>query len=474
MKLAGTGKSTFIREVTALMDEPDTYGRRIASSALWSLLGEILSKGLMFLSWIVVARILGKEGFGEFGIIRTTITMFAIFGGMGLGLTANKYVSENRNNNKLYSGQIIGFTQIFAISSGLLIGIIVFLGSNYLSMNMLKAPQLNIELKIAAIMLFFSAINGAQIGTLQGLEAYRRLALVNFWQGITALPFFIVGTYFWGLFGSIVAYASIIIVYTVILQLAIKSELKKQDIFVSYHGFADIFPVLWKFIIPAALTGIAVSPFKWLCEALLAKHCGFKELGIFQASIVVTSSIIAVTSTLNAPLISISANTENYASSNKKQLLTIYGSWYVFLLLAIPFLLFPKILIWFFGDKFNDPDLFNTNLLLLLYCGMLMYYQGIMRVMTLNNFLWFAIFTNIFEGLTLIAAFFYFMDLGTIGLGYAYVLSYIVRILVSFPFLCKRKIIPLPVLFNKYFIITMLAFFSVIVVLLSNGGIILR
>jgi O-antigen/teichoic acid export membrane protein len=446
------------------------FSQRIILNSFWSFTGEILSKGLTFLSWIVIARLLGKTGYGEFGIIRTTITMFAVFGGMGLGLTANRFVSENRVKDKKYSGQIIGLTQIIAAFSGLLISVSVFFSSNYLATSVLKAPQLENELKITAVMLFFSAINGAQIGTIQGLEAYRRLAVTNIYQCLLSFPLFVVGTYYWGLTGSVIAYALSIIISTILLEISIKKEIKKQDIVIIYSKIPDILPIFWKFSLPAALAGIAVSPFKWFSEALLAKYGGFGDLGIFQASLVATNIIIAITSTLNAPLISISANLGNLHENRKIQFLTVFGSWYLFLIFAIPFLLFPNLLILLFGKQFNEPNLYNVSLLLLLWCGMLMYYQGIIRIITLNNSLWFGFFTNIFEGLTLISAFYFFKGLGVIGLGYAYVLSYIVRIIVSLPFLIKTKMITLNLLFDKYFIMSFLTFFTIIVILLKNNG----
>lgn len=442
--------------------------RRIVTNTFWSLAGEVLAKGSVFLSFIAVARILGKAGYGEFGILRTTITMFAIFGGMGLGLTANKYISQNRDEGKIYSGQIVGLTSIIAALSGLAISAIIFFGAHFISLNILNSPQIENELKIASVILFLSAFNGSQIGTLQGLEAYRKLAFASLFQGLSALPLFIAGTFYWGLKGAMFAYAVNIALYTIILQVIVKKELKKQGIKIRYKGINSLFSIVLKFSLPAALGGMVISPFKWFSEALLVKHNGFSELGIFQAAIVVTSLLISISSTLNAPLISIASNTTSSDKSNKMQVMTIYGSWYLFLIISLPFLLIPDLLVLFFGEKFNDPRLINTNLLLLLYCAMLMYYQGIMRIMILNNTLWFAFITNIFEGFTLIFVYCLFKKYGTLGLGYGYIASYIVRIMISVPFLLKRKIISMKILFDRYFIISFTIFFILVLILFKS------
>jgi O-antigen/teichoic acid export membrane protein len=449
----------------SLLNSP-TIVRLLAGTG-WSLMGEILSKGLLFLSWIIVARLLGKVGYGQFGIIRSTITMFAIFGGLGLGLTANKFVAENRSSNKLFAGQIIGMTQIFAFVSGLILAGLILIFSHYISTTLLKAPFLENELKLTAVMLFFSAMNGAQIGILQGLEAYKKLAFLNAFQGITAFPLFAIGTYYFGLSGSISAFAINIIISTILFQIVIQKELKIKGIVVYFKNVRDTLSVFWSFSLPAALTGIAVSPFKWYSEALLVKFSGFDNLGIFQAAIVITSIVIAIASTLNAPLISIAANSKGDQSDMKLQYVTMYSSWYAFLILSVPFLIFPKILIVFFGEQFNDPNLFKTSLLMMLWCGMMLYYQGITRIIMLNNSIWFLFCTNIFEGVTLIGSFYFFRTQGALGLGYAYVLSYVVRIIISLPYICLKKLMPSKILFDKYFWISVLLFFTIVFFLIK-------
>lgn len=440
---------------------------RLIAGIGWSFTGEILSKGLLFLSWIIVARLLGKVGYGQFGIIRSTITMFAIFGGLGLGLTANKFVAENRISNKLLTGQIIGMTQIFAFFSGLTLAILILMFSNYIAITLLKAPFLENELKLTAVILFFSAMNGSQIGILQGLEAYKKLAILNAIQGITAFPLFTLGTYFFGLSGSILAFAINIIISTLLFQIVIQKELKIKGIVVYFKNIKETFPIFWSFSLPAALTGIAVSPFKWYSEALLVKFSGFENLGIFQAAIVTTTIVIAIASTFNAPLISIAANNKGDYNDKKIQYITMYSSWYVFLILSIPFLIFPKILIIFFGEQFNDVNLYKTSLLMILWCGMMLYYQGITRVIMFNNSIWFLFFTNIFEGLTLLGSFYFFRTEGTFGLGYAYVFSYVVRILITLPYIYVKKLISNKILFDRFFWISFVALFIVVFLLIN-------
>ena len=68
-------------------------GMRMARGAFWSFSGTAIAKLLILIAGMLVANILGKEHYGELGIVRSTISMFVIFGTAGLGLTATKYIS---------------------------------------------------------------------------------------------------------------------------------------------------------------------------------------------------------------------------------------------------------------------------------------------------------------------------------------------------------------------------------------------
>ncbi len=446
--------------IRALSGSP--IAKRLLTTTLWSAVGDLMSKGAMLLSLVLAARILGKGAYGEFGLVRSTISTFATFGGVGLGLTANKFVARFRDADKPYSGQIIGSSYVLAASFGGLIGLAVFASAGYLVRVMLDAPQLEGALRIAAFLLFLGSINGAQLGILQGLEAYRRLAVGAAVQGTAALVFIVLGSWYFGLDGALAG----LLIYTlggaVIFQGLIYRETRQQGIRISYHSLDKIWPIFWSFSVPAALMGIAVAPFKWLAEVTLAKHSGFQNLGVFHASMTIANIILALVSTLNAPLISLVANLPDAKASSRVLYVNLYGSWYVFLLLATPLVIFPELPGLLFGARYQSPELQAASLLLILYCGLLVYYQGIMRFVTQHGTMWFGLFTNLCEGATLIVAFHYLGKYAAVGLGLAYISSYVVRVLVTTPVLLTKKIVSPALIFDKYFIGTLLLFVALV------------
>ena len=51
--------------------------------SFWALLGSVIGKGLSLIAGIAVARFLGKELYGEYGTIKTTLTYIAIVSTFG-------------------------------------------------------------------------------------------------------------------------------------------------------------------------------------------------------------------------------------------------------------------------------------------------------------------------------------------------------------------------------------------------------
>jgi len=167
-------------------------------------------------------------------------------------------------------------------------------------------------------------------------------------------------------------------------------------------------------------------------------------------------------------LVSLLANLPEGRASARLHYVTLYGSWYIFLVLATPFVIFPQVSEAVFGARYASAEFHASGLWLILYGGLLAYYQGIMRLVTQYGSMWFGSFTNLCEGVTLILAFYFLSTAGAVGLAVAYICSYVVRILVTTPVLLRNKIIAPALLFDKIFLLTLLAFATLVTLRVSS------
>jgi O-antigen/teichoic acid export membrane protein len=258
---------------------------RFARGASWSLVGMGAAQGLALIASIIAARLLGQVSFGEFGMVTSTVGAFGMLAGLGLGLTATKYIAERRMGNPTGAGQIVGLiTQVAAVSGGT-VALILFAIAPWLAARTLNAPNLSDELRIGCILLFLNTLDGMQVGVLAGLEAFRAITRVSVVRGLLSFPLLIAGIWFFGLRGAVVATVIVAAIGWLLSQAALRTECVRAGVPISYHGTRTDVPILWKFSLPALLSSLVVAPVMWLANTVVANQpSGYAELGTFNAA----------------------------------------------------------------------------------------------------------------------------------------------------------------------------------------------
>jgi O-antigen/teichoic acid export membrane protein len=260
-------------------------GKRLVSGAFWSTLGAGGSQSFMLLTTIIVARMLGREQFGRYGIVMTTVGMFSAFAGFGLGTTATKFVAKYKRTEPQRAGRIIALSSMVAVSTGVLASIGLLIIAPLVSEKALAAPELSGLLRLATGILFFGAINSSQIGVLAGFEAFRTIARINIMTGIASFVLVTSLTLVWGLAGSLVAQVVTLGTVCIVTNLAIRSEAAHSSVPVTYVGCMVERGVLVGFSLPAVMSGIMVTPVSWFCATILVNQPnGYAEMGIFNAA----------------------------------------------------------------------------------------------------------------------------------------------------------------------------------------------
>jgi O-antigen/teichoic acid export membrane protein len=262
-----------------------SLGERLTVGAFWSLYGAVISRGFLLAASIVCARFLGKQGFGALGMIQSTAGMFGIVGGLGLGLTATKYVSEFRRQDPLRTGRILALSASAAFVSGSIITLLVIFLAPYLAQQVLAAPQLAAPLAIGSGLIFFGAINGAQTGALAGFEAFQTIARMNIYSGVASFPIIVFGVWRGGLKGAMWGWVAALAIQWALNNRALHRECAKANISYQFAGWRRELDILHRFSVPAFLASLVVVGGVWVCNALLARQPeGYAELGLYAAA----------------------------------------------------------------------------------------------------------------------------------------------------------------------------------------------
>ena len=317
--------------------EASPLGYRLAKGAFWSLAGSIISRGLGLLSGILVARILGKHGFGQFGMIQSTVGMFSTFAGFGMGLTANKHVAEFRRTDPPRAGRLIVLSSLVAWATGTVMTIALVVFAPWLANHTLAAPEMAGLLRAGALLLLLGGVNGAQIGALSGLEGFKTMARVNLFGGVLSFPIAVVGTLWAGVTGAVWAQVAALGVNCFVNFLALRHEAARAGISLSFGGLNREWSILWRFSVPAVLAASMTGPVSWATSALLANQAdGYSQLGIYNAVLRMKIVPEIVLGILMAPLLPVLAerySARDTAGYNK----TAYAAFSLSLLATLPF-----------------------------------------------------------------------------------------------------------------------------------------
>lgn len=405
----------------------NTLRFRFAKGVFWSFAGTVIYQALTFAAYVAVARLLGKVAYGKFGMILSTVGMLGIFAGMGLSLTATKHVSEFRLNDPERAGRIIGMSSIAALISGSIVVLILFVISPYLATRTINAPQLATELRIGCGLLFFGAINGAQLGVLSGLEAFRTIAKVNLIRGISNFLAIVVGVYFWALPGAIGATVVSGAASWLVYHIALRIEVKKANVPVSFRNISSELPLLWSFSLPAFLGSALVGPVLWGARAMLANQVnGYAQLGIFTAAqsvMTIIRNLPTLTSKVSLPMLS-----QLYAEQDKTRYRVML--WKLFKLYAlgctvamVPLCVFSRLIMAVYGTGFSE----GAMVLCILAVATSLWIINTVpaQAIAASGKMWWGLLLNGLWGFSLLACSALMVSrLGVVGLALAFLIAY--------------------------------------------------
>ena len=346
----------------------DSLRLRLTTATFWSLIGAIVTQGLAIGSSVIIARILGQSGFGELGIINSTINMFGVFAAAGLGITATKYVAEFRTKDPHHAGLILGLSRLSAVVVGGSVSIALFITAPIVG-RMLNAPQLTDDLRLASGLLLLNALMVTQIGALAGFENFKSIARLSLLRGVVAFILTITGVWLFGLIGGIGAMVLAGIAGWGLGERVIREVCRRADVRVIYQGSIRQWPVLWKYSLPAFLSAVVVALAIWIGNASLVNQTnGYAEMGLFNAANQWRMAILFIPGVIGQVALPILSNLFGMGAidSYRKTLwLNLAVVFVVSLLLSIPIIVFSPSIMSLYGSDFAS----GSSVLVIMICS---------------------------------------------------------------------------------------------------------
>ncbi len=295
--------------------------RRIRSSALaqdsfWAVVGNGLGNALLLLAGILIARFLGKDIYGEYGVVKTTMMYSASFATFGLGITSTKFLADYLQRQAGCTRAIMRDSLRITLVFSFVVAIGILCIASPLS-RYLHQPTLAAAFRMLSGIIVFRALSTTQQGILAGVRAFRSVGINNILSGVSMLVLSVPLTYWLGLRGALSALLLSQAVACLLNYLSIRrcrAALGEEQEERSFVG------ELVRFSFPIAMQESSFTLCSWLGMLLLTRYATVGDVGIFTASLQWNVIIMLIPTLLsNVVLAHLSGTTDN--TSRHKQTL---------------------------------------------------------------------------------------------------------------------------------------------------------
>ncbi len=413
------------------------------------MIGAASAQGSVFAATVIVARMLGPRTLGEFGMIQSTVGMFGVFAGMGLGLTATRYIAEFRSTQPRRAGRVTGLTLSAAAGCAVVVAGAVWIAAPILCRGPMNAAGLVPALRAGCVLLLFNSISGVQAGVLMGFESFRLLAWTGVIRGAVTLPLVYMGVRYGGVTGGVAALAAAAIVGVAAAQAVLHRAARANGVPIQYLHFQGELPLLWKLSIPAFLSGAVTYPVNWIVRAVVVQQPGgYYDLGLLTGALRIQDVIAYAGQTLGAALLPMLAYSRRSASANLVRANHLMP-WGFGLAIALPLVAFPEALGLMLGREFAGTAARETVILVLLCTCLCMYKQGVARCVISGEYMWWGALSNSSTAAVVFAATWFLKDRGAPGLAAAYLLAHALNVVVFVPFYVRRGLAPRHLLMSR-------------------------
>lgn len=252
---------------------------QLFKDSFWAISGNGISYGLLLLGGIFIARFLGKDLYGEYGVIKTTMFNIASVATFGLNFTSTKYIAEFKQYDQSRLKAICQGALSITLITGVILAILLFFCAQTLAIY-LDEPRLKLAFQVLGIIIVLKALVTTQSGILAGFGEFKIIAKNSMWSGVVFFLMCIPMAYFGGLQGALGALLFSQAFNCCINYVSSHSIMKKLP---EQHS-CNFAKELFSFSLPIALQEISINICNLGGVFLITKLSSLGELGIYSAT----------------------------------------------------------------------------------------------------------------------------------------------------------------------------------------------
>jgi O-antigen/teichoic acid export membrane protein len=252
----------------------------------WTILSAGLERVIAVVQTVVIARILGIEDYGRYGLIFGTIGLVASIAGFQLGATATAYIARYRHSDPGAAAGVIVLAEGLSLLAALAGLAVMAIAPEQTATWLFKQASYAEVMLPAGIIIMFAVVAGVQDGILQGFEAFRALAWVRVVVAVLTFALVaVVGGAGGGLRSVLIAIAAGGAVRFVIMLVLQKQLWSADGLRYSRKALWSMRHALLEFSVPAVLGNLLLGLVMWYGTFLLSRAPGgFEDVAIAAAA----------------------------------------------------------------------------------------------------------------------------------------------------------------------------------------------
>jgi EPS I polysaccharide export inner membrane protein EpsE len=258
----------------------------LAADVVWAFAASFINRIASLSGAILIARLVGKEGFGEIAVVQNAVAGLSVLTGLGISAAATKYVAEFKFTDKKRLADVSSIATCIAGISGMAGGIALGLFSGWFSKSILENPTLATPLMLTAPSLALNTVVATQNAIIAGYQGFRGLTLIALQTSLIGVPLSLALSMQYGVPGYIVStvVASGLNFYLCRRQIRYLEQVNEVPKTQIVDAVKEI-RMLLRNATPNLLSGLLVVPVMWACTIVVTRgDNGLVEMANFNAA----------------------------------------------------------------------------------------------------------------------------------------------------------------------------------------------
>lgn len=427
---------------------------RLAKSSFYTFSASITVILLTTITSIIVTRLLGKENMGLLTILINLQAIVMIFATFGIPPATVKFLAEYNITDKNILDKLISTSFIIIFIFAIVSGSIYFLSANFISNEFYHEQVLFNLILISALTVILLSLLTFINSAMQGIQKIKLMSKLTILNSIVSIPIVLFFVFTYGLIGAAIAALISTIINLIITFSYIRQVLKDKNIQLTLYFDNKIAKKLFNIGLPTLLSGLMVAPAFLFANTTLALKSGFADVGLFGAAYTISSTLMFIPNAIAIPLIPMIS--ELHASNIDEMSRLVSRIYRLVGLIVLPFSvvigLFSKnIILLLYGQQFYEA----WQILFLMTIGVyLMALNSVIgNVLSGTGKMWEGFGLNLIWLIFFIGGSYYLIKFfGLRGLGFAYIISYMIHTFNVYIFINKKLNIRIEKFFGQHVI----------------------